>query len=148
MVALTSITPMISIATAAARWRCRPRGTAYRTSSSNSTPWRNGARSGRRWLGSTDSASRGARVGRTIGWPETSRALMDRSPRAWSAPTRTIIGDSIFVGPGQCAPGPRSEEHTSELQSPDHLVCRLLLEKKNTTYIFTHFDISLTTTLL
>src|SRR5258708_27532631 len=27
---------------------------------------------------------------------------------------------------------PRSEEHTSELQSPDHLVCRLLLEKKKT----------------
>src|SRR5258708_22597238 len=26
--------------------------------------------------------------------------------------------------------GRRSEEHTSELQSPDHLVCRLLLEKK------------------
>src|SRR5438552_8483561 len=28
----------------------------------------------------------------------------------------------------------RSEEHTSELQSPDHLVCRLLLEKKNKIY--------------
>src|SRR5947208_11492680 len=28
------------------------------------------------------------------------------------------------------AEGGRSEEHTSELQSPDHLVCRLLLEKK------------------
>src|SRR3990170_5685732 len=27
----------------------------------------------------------------------------------------------------------RSEEHTSELQSPDHLVCRLLLEKKQNT---------------
>src|SRR5256885_4973077 len=27
---------------------------------------------------------------------------------------------------------PRSEEHTSELQSPCNLVCRLLLEKKNT----------------
>src|SRR5947208_9260414 len=27
-------------------------------------------------------------------------------------------------------PRSRSEEHTSELQSPDHLVCRLLLEKK------------------
>src|SRR2546430_5719681 len=27
----------------------------------------------------------------------------------------------------------RSEEHTSELQSPSNLVCRLLLEKKNTT---------------
>src|SRR5258708_29499578 len=26
----------------------------------------------------------------------------------------------------------RSEEHTSELQSPDHLVCRLLLQKKKT----------------
>src|SRR5258708_24043601 len=34
--------------------------------------------------------------------------------------------------PGARAPprGSRSEEHTSELQSPDHLVCRLLLEKK------------------
>src|SRR5258708_29737051 len=29
--------------------------------------------------------------------------------------------------------GVRSEEHTSELQSPDHLVCRLLLEKKKKT---------------
>src|SRR5258708_23990151 len=35
----------------------------------------------------------------------------------------------------RCARQPgsaRSEEHTSELQSPDHLVCRLLLEKKKT----------------
>src|SRR5437762_8611062 len=30
-------------------------------------------------------------------------------------------------------PAPRSEEHTSELQSPMYLVCRLLLEKKNNT---------------
>src|SRR5207244_7310436 len=30
--------------------------------------------------------------------------------------------------------GCRSEEHTSELQSPDHLVCRLLLEKKKKKY--------------
>src|SRR5258708_13265721 len=29
----------------------------------------------------------------------------------------------------------RSEEHTSELQSPDHLVCRLLLEKKNAQHV-------------
>src|SRR5258708_19395154 len=38
----------------------------------------------------------------------------------------------------------RSEEHTSELQSPDHLVCRLLLEKKKiiTTYL-THTTVSL-----
>src|SRR5438876_7586771 len=32
--------------------------------------------------------------------------------------------------PDAHAPLPRSEEHTSELQSPVHLVCRLLLEKK------------------
>src|SRR5258708_25544926 len=32
----------------------------------------------------------------------------------------------------------RSEEHTSELQSPDHLVCRLLLEKKKKRNTTTH----------
>src|SRR5258708_37700121 len=32
--------------------------------------------------------------------------------------------------PGRPRIPSRSEEHTSELQSPDHLVCRLLLEKK------------------
>src|SRR5258708_28230056 len=37
----------------------------------------------------------------------------------------TVVVDNV---PG--AAGVRSEEHTSELQSPDHLVCRLLLEKK------------------
>src|SRR5438552_14663764 len=36
---------------------------------------------------------------------------------------------NLFVGLGVTLPL-RSEEHTSELQSPDHLVCRLLLEKK------------------
>src|SRR5258708_33491811 len=34
--------------------------------------------------------------------------------------------------PGFYVAATRSEEHTSELQSPDHLVCRLLLEKKKT----------------
>src|SRR5258708_15475720 len=32
-------------------------------------------------------------------------------------------------------PRVRSEEHTSELQSPDHLVCRLLLEKKKMRHV-------------
>src|SRR5438552_18966213 len=36
-----------------------------------------------------------------------------------------LVGDCDTGGDGL-----RSEEHTSELQSPDHLVCRLLLEKK------------------
>src|ERR1022692_5251711 len=38
--------------------------------------------------------------------------------------------DDFFVGPG------RSEEHTSELQSPCNLVCRLLLEKKKNKSIY------------
>src|SRR3712207_8722324 len=48
----------------------------------------------------------------------------------------TAIGDAIAraVQVGRAAPGAgtRSEEHTSELQSRQYLVCRLLLEKKNT----------------
>src|SRR5215216_8110673 len=39
-------------------------------------------------------------------------------------------GQRIRVGGAGHAGQSRSEEHTSELQSPDHLVCRLLLEKK------------------
>src|SRR5258708_10050895 len=35
----------------------------------------------------------------------------------------------------------RSEEHTSELQSPDHLVCRLLLEKKKRENRFHNSDL-------
>src|SRR5438552_7917206 len=35
-------------------------------------------------------------------------------------------------------PAFRSEEHTSELQSPDHLVCRLLLEKKKKISPYNH----------
>src|SRR5438552_9836886 len=50
-----------------------------------------------------------------------------------SSGTTTACFNSAPMNPG-CTRGPvrRSEEHTSELQSPDHLVCRLLLEKKNT----------------
>src|SRR5258708_31191534 len=47
---------------------------------------------------------------------------------------RRILCDDAVICPLEIemlAPGcRRSEEHTSELQSPDHLVCRLLLEKK------------------
>src|SRR5258708_11292928 len=48
---------------------------------------------------------------------------------------RHIQGDGIiegFDGAITLDVAMRSEEHTSELQSPDHLVCRLLLEKKIT----------------
>src|SRR6476660_10506986 len=40
--------------------------------------------------------------------------------------TRRLEGSAASSSPQTS----RSEEHTSELQSPDHLVCRLLLEKK------------------
>src|SRR5437867_9184020 len=45
--------------------------------------------------------------------------------------TKTGVWECTFVG--ECSVVcPRSEEHTSELQSPYDLVCRLLLEKKKT----------------
>src|SRR5437762_7807229 len=46
--------------------------------------------------------------------------------RQWIAPSRAPMVETL-VG------AIRSEEHTSELQSPMYLVCRLLLEKKKTT---------------
>src|SRR5438309_5628869 len=44
-----------------------------------------------------------------------------------------VPGDIIRGGHGDLAHVVRSEEHTSELQSQFHLVCRLLLEKKKST---------------
>src|SRR5258708_15498106 len=41
-----------------------------------------------------------------------------------------VEGEPRVVGNHRRPVDLRSEEHTSELQSPDHLVCRLLLEKK------------------
>src|SRR2546422_10971791 len=46
------------------------------------------------------------------------------------AVTLQLNQDQDFVAVGLSAAGDRSEEHTSELQSRLHLVCRLLLEKK------------------
>src|SRR5256885_13097431 len=47
---------------------------------------------------------------------------------------RTDADDQYSAYLWQCV-APRSEEHTSELQSPCNLVCRLLLEKKKNTLI-------------
>src|SRR5258708_14639840 len=58
-----------------------------------------------------------------------SRALLIHTRRGLGY----VLGDAPVAA--------RSEEHTSELQSPDHLVCRLLLEKKkntNTVNIIAH----------
>src|SRR5207244_11410929 len=69
--------------------------------------------------------------------------MIRRPPRSTLFPYTTLFrslgGVRILVGPLVLGlnligtwdpPCCRSEEHTSELQSPDHLVCRLLLEKK------------------
>src|SRR6266581_5094589 len=63
--------------------------------------------------------------------------MIRRPPRSTLFPYTTLFRSRT---PGRRRPGPgpgrrpataaRSEEHTSELQSPVHIVCRLLLEKK------------------
>src|SRR5256885_2562470 len=63
------------------------------------------------------------------------RALRGLAQSAGGAARRAWLTPAACVAPGcVVAPGggsrPRSEEHTSELQSPCNLVCRLLLEKK------------------
>src|SRR5689334_24819604 len=67
--------------------------------------------------------------------------MIRRPPRSTLFPYTTLfrslsVGGADLHGPGLAATGTdavaegRSEEHTSELQSQFHLVCRLLLEKK------------------
>src|SRR5258708_31144022 len=79
--------------------------------------------------------------------------MIRRPPRSTLFPYTTLFRSRLRTGrfwllrwrlrasldghfPGSCITiercSQRSEEHTSELQSPDHLVCRLLLEKKKT----------------
>src|SRR5258708_30753358 len=65
--------------------------------------------------------------------------MIRRPPRSTLFPYTTLFrsgtGSSCSRSnwPHAWSPMVRSEEHTSELQSPDHLVCRLLLEKKKMT---------------
>src|SRR5260370_19270368 len=65
--------------------------------------------------------------------------MIRRPPRSTLFPYTTLFrsvrpgripGDDPLRRGGDPDPGPRSEEHTSELQSHLNLVCRLLLEKK------------------
>src|SRR5258708_22020030 len=66
--------------------------------------------------------------------------MIRRPPRSTLFPYTTLFRSSSTRVPvragllgsaiNPCKVTMRSEEHTSELQSPDHLVCRLLLEKK------------------
>src|SRR5438045_9386324 len=59
----------------------------------------------------------------------SSSAMPSRNCTFCGSPASSCVRASIAL---------RSEEHTSELQSLRHLVCRLLLEKKNTRYTSPH----------
>src|SRR3712207_8999861 len=65
-----------------------------------------------------------------------SRCSPSRPPTATrpARPTTSSTPTPAAGRPTRCSPttAPRSEEHTSELQSRQYLVCRLLLEKKKT----------------
>src|SRR6266581_5369134 len=66
--------------------------------------------------------------------------MIRRPPRSTLFPYTTLFRSARGARPRwprrgrRRAGGCRSEEHTSELQSPVHLVCRLLLEKKKNTH--------------
>src|SRR6476620_3623148 len=73
--------------------------------------------------------------------PTASRLTMIRSGSPWNSPDISAMPAALSdTGPNVSSetttpvvasmPMPRSEEHTSELQSRQYLVCRLLLEKK------------------
>src|SRR5947208_9822492 len=80
--------------------------------------------------------------------------MLRRPPRSTLFPYTTLFRSSFRPGHElkQCSYirliggllffelGFRSEEHTSELQSPDHLVCRLLLEKKKAPTLYLRPD--------
>src|SRR2546426_5701160 len=61
--------------------------------------------------------------------PEALRARRDSLVQAWREETLAAL-DQALSETAALARRQRSEEHTSELQSPCNLVCRLLLEKK------------------
>src|SRR5439155_4263119 len=74
---------------------------------------------------------------RTVMWSHFVPAYdvwLDKVARDWGAQTGVrVLVDHIpnLELPARYAAEFRSEEHTSELQSRGHIVCRLLLEKKN-----------------
>src|SRR5207244_9694505 len=103
LTAAPTATYTLSLHDALPIWRLRSRGCG---------PWRRAPQC-------PPPCCRGRRIGSPAPWSRARRSCCrcraaSRSRSDASAVTRAT----------------RSEEHTSELQSPDHLVCRLLLEKK------------------
>src|SRR5690606_42067177 len=69
--------------------------------------------------------------------PEQVKKFYDEHPELYLEPGKARVAQILFATRGIPSGKPlpleqrRSEEHTSELQSRENLVCRLLLEKKN-----------------
>src|SRR2546421_9431807 len=72
--------------------------------------------------------------------PFVTSSLSGNRATSWAPCTSVTAWEFRSWRQSACCYGPRSEEHTSELQSRSDLVCRLLLEKKNV-----HHPISLST---
>src|SRR5258708_28496696 len=77
-----------------------------------------------------------------ISWFTCHRSYTGRSARMFSTHNIAVImaWSWLLYLCIPLRPTRRSEEHTSELQSPDHLVCRLLLEKKKIAHRTAHHN--------
>src|SRR3712207_8943431 len=79
------------------------------------------------------------------GWSCAAPQRRDRRTRPLLP--RPLLAAHTWVGPDRLGQGRRrSEEHTSELQSRQYLVCRLLLEKKKHKKFFILFHLIIHTT--
>src|SRR2546430_4319613 len=99
-----------------------PRHCAHSRAESAKVPLRPDARPPKTRSGSRPSPCDGARTVRVR------QLLVNPRSGLFAIPTRRPAIPSL----GEHAGEPRSEEHTSELQSQSNIVCRLLLEKKKT----------------
>src|SRR5690348_17692270 len=86
------------------------------------------------WMSAPDASVAGSTLHRrNVSWstpsgrPSLSRGSSPRSDGRLRVVKPNVMSSSTVAATANSA---RSEEHTSELQSPVHLVCRLLLEKK------------------
>src|SRR5690606_39595944 len=65
------------------------------------------------------------------GTPKSVEVTLEVEGETWFSKELTPVYAPFYPNGEACEPVCRSEEHTSELQSRENLVCRLLLEKKN-----------------
>src|SRR3712207_6931394 len=101
----------------------------------NEQPWED---SGRRSCAHPWPSIPGSPTPGCLSWPGVGSSAVNAWPGAGRPGGRRTAGASLACSATSrsclpCCPPPRSEEHTSELQSRQYLVCRLLLEKKKKT---------------